>query len=89
MGNVSLNPYILEYVISKEKSPNKFALKTTIDCQNLEPKSEQRCEWKLKQKRRPKRFIFFFIFIIMAYLLNIGSRGWQKTLCRPKNSNEE
>ena len=40
-----------------------------------EPKKTQ------KQKKQPKPF---FIFIILAYLLNIGSRGRHKNLCLPK-----
>ena len=48
------------------------------------PKAQRpkRCERKQKQKRRHKPFISF---IIMAYLLTIGSRGRHKALCRPKN----
>ena len=50
-----------------------------------EPKigTETKLNKQTKQKRRPKHF--FHHFIIMTYLLNVGSIGRHKTLCQPKN----
>ena len=39
---------------------------------------------KKDAKKKTKKGGLNGSFIIMAYLLNLGSRGWQP-LCRPKN----
>ena len=59
---------------------------TNPKCCYVKQRQAKRNKKKQKQKRRPKPIFSFFIFIIMAYLLTIGSKGRHKTLCRPKNS---
>ena len=39
---------------------------------------------KMEKQKGGLRGFFLFIFIIMAYLLTIGSRGRHKALCRPR-----
>ena len=50
----------------------------------MKQKENQDAKENENKNRRPKPFIF----IIMAYLLTIGSRGRHKALCRPKNANK-
>ena len=54
--------------------------------QNWKRNKQNKKDAKTKKGDLNQFFIFIFIFfIIMAYLLTIGSRGRHKTLCRPKN----
>lgn len=53
----------------------------------MELKSERKEKKDAKGNKSKKGGLnVSFHFIIMAYLLTIGSRGRHKALCRPKNS---